>query len=217
MRGLAAVVGSTLAIAACGVDQVAAPNTPALTTAQLAVAFDSLAGTLPTGDARIHWLQQIDNAMAFGAARTPIEIDVAGQTNLYWAVATATIATLDTTGPVRSVDSTYVLVAWQGAIVPFDFLELDITFARRAYAQPDTAEAHVAYFPSDTASGLVGESVVAATQNTVIQGDCTPVTLVHLALPTGHCALISTQMGYQSSIAGMPFRAVLGARLTPTS
>lgn len=215
MRRLAAVVGSTLAIAACGVDQVAAPTTPTLTTAQLALAFDSLAGTLPPWDGRVHWLQQIDNALALGAPRTAIEIDVAGQAGLYWAVASATIATLDTTGPVRSVDSTYVLTAWQGGIVPFDFLELDIAFARRAYPQPDTAEAQVAYFANDTAGGLTGDTVVAATQRTVIHGDCTPVKLVNLLLPTGHCMLISTQIGYQSSINGMPFRALMGVRLTP--
>ncbi len=209
------MVGSTLAIAACGVDRVAAPTTPTLTTAQLALAFDSLAGTLPPGDSRVHWLQQIDNAMALGAPRTAIEIDVAGQAGLWWAVVSATVATLDTTGPVRSIDSNYVLTAWQGGIVPFDFLELAIAFARRADNQPDTAEAHVAYFANDTVSGLAGDTVVAATQKTIIHGDCTPVTLVHLVLPTGHCTLISTQIGYQSSINGMPFRALLGVRLTP--
>lgn len=213
MRRLAAVVGSTLAIAACGLDQVAAPTGPTLTTAQLAHAYDSIAGTLSPDDPRIHWLQQIDNAMAFGAPRTPIEIDVAGLAGLYWAVATAYVS-VDTTGRVGAIDSSYVLTAWQGALIPFTFLELNIAFARRPYNVPDTAEAQVAYFSSDTAGGRSTDSVVAATQRTTVHGACTPVTLVHLFLPTGHCMLISTQIGYQSSLDGMPFRALQGVRLT---
>jgi hypothetical protein len=217
MRRLAAVVGSTLAMAACGGDRVAAPNTPNLTTAQLALALDSIAGVLSPSDPRIHWLQQIDNGLALGAGRTLIEIDIDGQARLLWAVATATIRSLDTTGRAGAVDSTYVLIGWEGGLMPISFLELDINYLRRTGGQADTAESGVTFFADSDASGLVADTTVAAVQNTVIRGDCTPVTLMHLVLPTGHCTLISTQVGYQSSINGMPFRALLGSRLTPTS
>lgn len=213
MRRLVAVLSAILAMTACGLDQVAAPKGPTLTTAQLAMAYDSLAGTLALTDPRIHWLQQIDNGLALGAPRTPIEIDVAGLAGLYWAVATAYVSG-DTVGRVGAVDSSYVLTAWQGALEPFTFLSLNIEYVRRPYGVPDTAEAQISYFSSDTAGGLSSDSVVAATENTVVHGACTPVVLVHLLLPTGHCMLISTEIGYQSSLDGMPFRALQGARLT---
>jgi len=201
-----------LGIAACGVDQVP-PTGPALTTTQLALGMDSLAGALPPGDPRVNWLQQIDNGLALGAPRTLIEIDVDGKGGFYWAVATASIAPLDSARRAGEIDSTYVLAAWQGVILPSAFLELDINFARRAYGQPDTAESQVVYFKDSTASALVGDTVVGALQNTVASGACTPVKLVNLVLPAGTCTLISTEIGYQSSIDGMPFRYMRGARL----
>jgi len=212
MRWLAGELAATLLIAACGVDQSTAPSSLELTTAQLAVYYDSLSGTLSPSDSRIHWLQQIDNGLAFGAPRTPIEIDVAGRSDLYWAVAFATITPLQ-----PPVDSTYVLVAWTGDLRPLSFLQVTINYVRMAPGAPDTAEAQVVYYADSTAAGLTGSQTVAAVQNVVVQGGCTPVTLVHLYTLTGACALMTVQFGYQSSINGMPFRAMAGARLTPAS
>ncbi|HTD62427.1 MAG TPA: hypothetical protein VK679_17350 [Gemmatimonadaceae bacterium] len=204
MRRRAGGLAATLLIAACVGDQSSGPLPPALTTAQLALYYDSLAGLLSPSDSRIHWLQQIDNGLAFGAPRTPIEIDVAGQSNIYWAVAFATITPLQT-----RVDSTYVLAAWTGDLVPFSFLEVTINYVG------DTAESQVVYYADSTAPGLTGSNTVAAVQGVVVHDACTPVTLVHLYTPTGACTLMTVQFGYQSSINGMPFRAMAGARLTP--
>ncbi|HSY81916.1 MAG TPA: hypothetical protein VK807_09145 [Gemmatimonadaceae bacterium] len=204
MRRLAGGLAATLLIAACLDDQAAGPLPPALTTAQLALYYDSLAGVLSPSDSRIHWLQQIDNGLAFGAPPTPVEIDVAGRSNLYWAVAYATITPIST-----RVDSTYVLAAWTGDLMPFSFLEVTINYVR------DTAESQVVYYADSTAPGLTGSNTVAAVQGVVLQGACTPVTLVHLYTLTGACTLMHVQLGYQSSINGMPFRAMAAARLTP--
>jgi hypothetical protein len=204
MRRLAGGLAATLLIAACVGDQSSGPLPPALTTAQLALYYDSLAGALSPSDSRIHWLQQIDNGLAFGARPTPIEIDVAGLSNLYWAVAYAIIAPI----PAR-VDSTYVLAAWTGDLMPFSFLEVTINYVH------DTAESQVVYYGDGTAPGLTGSNTVAAVQGVVLQGACTPVTLVHLYTLTGACTLMTLQFGYQSSINGMPFRAMAGVRLTP--
>ncbi|HTA72667.1 MAG TPA: hypothetical protein VK733_00280 [Gemmatimonadaceae bacterium] len=204
MRRRAGGLAATLLIAACVGDQSSGPSPPAPTTAQLALYYDSLAGVLSPSDSRIHWLQQIDNGLAFGAPRTPVEIDVAGQSNIYWAVAYATI-----TSPPARVDSTYVLAAWTGDLMPFSFLEVTITYVR------DTAESQVVYYADSTARGLTGSNTVAGVQGVVVQGACTPVTLVHLYTLAGACTLMTVQFGYQSSINGMPFRAMAGVRLTP--
>jgi len=204
MRRRAGGLAATLLIAACVGDQSSGPLPPALTTAQLAVHYDSLAGALSPSDSRIHWLQQIDNGLAFGAPRTPVEIDVAGQTTIYWAVAYATITPLQ-----ARVDSTYVLVAWTGDLTPFSFLEVTIAYVG------DTAESQVVYYADSTARGLTGSNTVAGVQGVVVQGACTPVTLVHLYTLPGACTLMTVQLGYQSSINGMPFRAMAGVRLTP--
>lgn len=204
MRRRAGGLAATLLIAACVGDQSTGPLPPALTTAQLALHYDSLAGVLSPSDSRIHWLQEIDNGLAFGAPRTPIEIDVVGQSNIYWAVAFATTTTFQTRG-----DSTYVLAAWTGDLMPFSFLEVTINYVH------DTAESQVVYYADSTARGLTGSNTIAAVQGVVVRSACTPVTLVHLYTPTGACTLMTVQFGYQSSINGMPFRAMAGARLTP--
>jgi hypothetical protein len=206
MRRLAGGLAATLLIAACIDDQSSGPLPPALTTAQLALHYDSLAGVLSPSDSRIHWLQQIDNGLAFGAPPTPIEIDVAGASGLYAAVAFATIAPI----PTR-VDSTYVLAAWTGGLLPFTFLEVTINYVG------DMAQSQVVYYADSTAPGLTGSNTVAAVQDVLVQGACTPVTLVHLSTPTGACTLMTVQLGYQSSINGMPFRAMAGARFIPSN
>jgi hypothetical protein len=215
MRRLMGGLAATLLVAACGVDKSTAPSTPDLTTAQLAAYYDSLAGVLSPSDSRIHWLQAIDNGLAFGAPRTPMEIDVDGESNLYWGVATATIDQQPVTPKAGQVDSTYVLAAWTGDLMPLTFLEVSINFVRRTSGTADTAESLVQYYADSTASALVGTQVVAAVQDVETQGSCTPVTLVHLFAPPGVCTVLSLQLGYQSSINGMPFRAMAGTRFTP--
>jgi hypothetical protein len=216
MRRVAGVLGAIAALAACGNDLPPATG-PVYTTAQLALYYDSLAGELPPGDSRVYWLQQIDNAMAFGAPRTSIEIDVAGKSNLYYAVAVATVPVLPTPGLAGEVDSTYVLSAWTGSFAPISFLQASVTFVGRGGGLSDTAESQVAYDADSEATSLVGQQTVVAVQDVRLHGPCTPVRLAHLYQATGPCMLMSLGLGYQSSINGMPFRAIDGVRLTPTA
>jgi hypothetical protein len=215
MRRLLGGIAAVLLLAACGTDKSTAPPTPTLTTAQLAMYYDSLAGALSPSDPRIHWLQEIDEALAFGAARTPIVIDVEGAPNLYWAVATATIGPPGA-GQPGEIDSTYVLAAWLGDLKPTSFLQLTITYVRESSGLGDTAEAQVVVYADSTASGVAGTETVGAVQDVAVLDACTPIHLVNLYTPTGTCSTMSLEIGYQSSINGMPFRAMFGTRFMPS-
>ncbi len=205
---------AVLLLAACSDQTVAPSSTPAQTSAQLALHFDSLAGSMSAGNHRIAWLQTIDDAVALGVVPGIIQINVEGTQTVYEAVTIASVIPVAGPGGV-TIDSSYVLAAWSGALNPTSFIEATMTFEKKASG--DTLRTSVVFYPDTVASALVDSTATVVVKDVVARGLCVKTPLSHLTVPTGGCTKVNVQWSANfPPYISMGIGNVNGVQLTPT-
>ena len=182
-------VGVVVAAAACGSDQSTNSGTPPLTSAELALHFDTLAGALqassPT-DVRLTWYQDIASILALGVSPSGVAATVQGG-NAVFVSAVEIDAFADSSGGKLVADSTYRLAAWAPPSRPTQFVDMRVRFLPAGVGKADTVASRILVYTDTLGGALADSSEVVAVQVVANRGLCTHTALQHLVVPTNPC------------------------------
>jgi hypothetical protein len=169
-------------------------TTTTLTSAQLAMHFDSLAGQLQTsspGDIRIQWYQEIVRVVGRGPSPSGINIRL-DDGPAYLQSVTEVDEFPTKISATLTADSTYILAAWGPPLRPTQFVDARIRFLPDA-GHADTANTLVTFY-SDTLGHTITDT--AATFGVSVvgnHGDCTFTQLTYLSVETNPCLRASVE------------------------
>jgi hypothetical protein len=189
---MAAGAAATVATLACSADQSTnTTGTTPLTSAQLALHFDSLAGQLPVGDIRLTWYQEMDRILALGVSPTAAQMHLGGGPAVL-ETATEIDAFADSVNGQKIADSTYHLAGWFPTTRPTEFFDVRVRFLPAGTGNPDTMATYITWY-ADTA-GI--NTFVDSTEKVIPsvlsnRGLCQVTALQHLTVPGNPCTHIT--------------------------
>jgi len=193
MRRLMLIAGAaaTAATLACSGDQSTnAPVTP-LTSAQLALHFDTLAGQTPVNDIRLGWYQNIDRILALGVSPTAAQMHLGGGPAVL-ETATEVDAFADSANGVKIADSTYRLAGWFPSTRPTQFIDMRVRFLPAGAGNPDTVATYITWYADSAGQNIFVDS----TEKVVLtvlssRGVCQVTALQHLTVPPNPCTHVT--------------------------
>ena len=217
----AAGVAAAIAImAACGGDQSTNTTPTPLTSAQLALHFDTLAGQLAAvspGDPRLNWYQDIASILARGVSPTAGQMHVAGGPAVF-ETATEVDAFADSLGGKKIADSTYRLAAWGPATHPTQFLDVRVRFVPPKSGTTDTTVTYITFYGDTTSNNIFTDTTeVASLQLINNRGLCQITALQHLTVPSNPCTKVAVDWlvgGGSNLLVIDPQAQVSGTHLT---
>jgi hypothetical protein len=188
----AASVVAIAATAACGSDQSTNSGPPALTAAQVAMHFDTLAGVLQASspsDIRLIWYQDIARIVARGVSPTGVQAELQGGRTVFLS-ASEIDAFADTVSGVIA-DSTYRLAAWFPATRPSQFVDIRVRFLPAGTGKADTASITLKFYSDTLGHVLNANSEIVGIGTLGSRGSCVITPLQHLAVPQNPCSRIA--------------------------
>jgi hypothetical protein len=187
----AALVAAAVAMMACSSDQSTNTTVTPLTSAQLALHFDTLAGQLPVGDIRLGWYQEMDRILALGVSPAAAQMHLGGGPTVL-ETATEIDAFADSVNGQKVADSTYRLAGWFPSTRPTQFLDMRVRFLPAGAGNPDTIATYITWY-ADTAGHNTFTDSTEKVVLTVLssRGVCQVTALQHLTVPPNPCTHIT--------------------------
>jgi hypothetical protein len=190
---LAAGVAATAATMACGSDQSTNIPTTGLSSAALALHFDTLAGALQASsphDVRLKWYQSIASILALGVSPSGSNVHLAGGPAVLETL-TEVDAFADSANGKKIADSTYRLAGWSPSTRPTEFVDVRVRFLPAGIGNPDTTATYITFYFDTT-----GDMVVDSTEKVILQalsnrGLCQITALQHLTVPSNPCTKVA--------------------------
>lgn len=209
---MAAAVG----MMACGGDQSTNTTVVPLTSAQLALHFDTLAGQLPPGDIRLVWYQDIASILALGVSPATAQARLNGGPAVF-EMLTEIDAFPDSVNGKPIDDSTYRLAAWFPVTKPSQFVDVRVRYLRAGTGKADTTATYITYYQDTVGQAYLDSSQAASFTVLSNRGLCEVTALKNLTVPSNPCTKVAVDwmiIGGDNLLVIDPVAQVSGTHLT---